>query len=70
MLEIVAKAAIWDYHVECDRCSAAIDVSVLVCRPSPAIAKHTLNELLVDFGWLPTVRGGFCRSHALQLRGR
>ncbi|WP_059019417.1 hypothetical protein [Mycobacterium sp. M26] len=70
MMEVVAGEPIWDFHVECDRCSAAIDVSVLVCRPNPAIAKHTLNELLVDFGWLPTVQGGFCRSHALQLRGR
>lgn len=70
MLAVGAKSAIWDFHVQCDRCANVIDVSVLVCMPAPALAKHTLNELLVDFGWLPTADGGYCRRHALTIRAR
>ena len=70
MLDVIATSAIWDFHVQCDRCTNAIDVSVLVCMPAPVLAKHALNELLVDFGWLPTVDGGYCRRHAVAVRAR
>lgn len=70
MLDVVAKAAIWEFHVECDHCSTTIDVAVLVYKPTPAAAKQALNELLVDYGWLPTVGGGYCNVHAAPVRHR
>jgi hypothetical protein len=68
MFDVVANTAIWDFHVECDQCTSSIDVSVLVYKPARSAAKQALNELLVDFGWLPTVGGGFCRAHAVPTR--
>ncbi|HTY27331.1 MAG TPA: hypothetical protein VMD51_04165 [Mycobacterium sp.] len=68
MFDVVAKAAIWEFHVECDHCATTIDVSVVVYKPTQSAAKQALNELLVDYGWLPTVDGGFCRAHALPAR--
>jgi len=68
MLDVVAKAAIWEFHVECDHCASSIDVSVLVYKPAQSAAKQALNELLVDYGWVPTAGGGFCRAHAVPAR--
>ena len=37
-------------------------------KPARSAAKQALNELLVDYGWLPTADGGFCRAHAVPAR--
>jgi hypothetical protein len=68
MLDVVAKAAVWEFHVECDQCATSIDVSVLVHKPAQSAAKQALNELLVDYGWVPTAGGGFCRAHTVPAR--
>ena len=40
-------------------------LSVLVHKlDAAAAAKQPLNELLVDYGWLPTSQGSYCRQHA------
>jgi hypothetical protein len=61
-------------HIQCRSCTAGIDVSV----PRPernnatihdkAIEKESLNERLVDYGWLPTSKGCYCPRHAHEAR--
>jgi hypothetical protein len=63
-------------RVQCQSCRA--EINVLGIPPSrdnatpreKAIQKDSLNELLVDYGWLPTSRGYYCRRHAPQARAR
>ena len=63
-----------EYRIQCKSCSAEISVSVLVPerygppRRQKAIERHSLNELLVDYGWLPTSKGYYCRRHAARAR--
>jgi hypothetical protein len=45
-----------------------MDLSTVVSKPDGAIARQTLNELLVDYGWLPTAEGTYCRQHAAPAR--
>ena len=63
-LELAEHDPIWDCRVACVRCNATIEVSVFAIEPRPAVVKQSLNELLIDFGWLPTSLGGYCRQHA------
>jgi hypothetical protein len=57
-----------EFHIKCERCSAVMDLSTVVSKPDGAIARQTLNELLVDYGWLPTAEGTYCRQHAAPAR--
>ena len=57
-----------DYRVHCASCSAIIDLSFLVPGHKAAIEKETLDELLVDYGWLPTSTGSYCPQHAARQR--
>jgi len=59
-----------DGHVECESCTAAIDVSAVVPEHLDAIGKQSFNELLVDYGWLPTSKGCYCPAHAAEARAR
>lgn len=68
-LEFAEHESIWDCRVVCLKCSEAIEVSVFVFHSSAAIVKQSVNELLVDFGWLPTSSGGYCRQHSSFAKG-
>jgi hypothetical protein len=57
-----------DYHVECASCTAVIDLSVLAPERNAVIEKQALDELLVDYGWVPTSNGSYCPEHAAQER--
>jgi hypothetical protein len=65
-----------EYRVQCQTCRAEIGVRGLspsrdsATRREKAIQKDSLNELLVDYGWLPTSTGYYCRRHAPQARER
>jgi hypothetical protein len=64
------------YRVECQTCRVEIGVRGLppsrdsATRREKAIQKDSLNELLVDYGWLPTSKGYYCRRHAPEARSR
>lgn len=63
------EAVIRHVHIECAHCSTFIDVTVIVLKPDRETAsKRPLNELLVDYGWLPTTRGYYCRQHAASVK--
>jgi hypothetical protein len=63
-----------EYRVQCQSCRAEIGVRVIppsrdnATPREKAIQKDSLNEILVDYGWLPTSTGYYCRRHALQAR--
>jgi hypothetical protein len=65
-----------EYRVQCQTCRAEIGVRGI--SPSrddatpreKAIQNDSLNELLVDYGWLPTSKGYYCRRHAPEARAR
>lgn len=65
-----------EYRVQCQRCRAKIGVRGIppsrddVAPREKAIQKESLNETLVDSGWLPTSKGYYCRRHAPQARAR
>jgi hypothetical protein len=65
-----------EHRIQCQSCNAEIDVSVLLpehynaTEHDNAIENESLNELLVDYGWLPTSQGCYCRHHAPQARAR
>lgn len=59
-----------DFRVRCEGCGAAIELSVVVPEDNEAIEKQDLDELLVDYGWLPTSHGGYCPQHAAQARAK
>lgn len=64
------------HHIECQICSVAIDVNTVSpdrcnqTHSAVATEKNALNEVLVDYGWLPTSKGYYCRQHAPQTRVR
>lgn len=66
----VMEAWTRDFRIQCESCTAVIDLSVLVLKLDDAAARQPLNELLVDYGWLPTSRGSYCRQHAVPARHR
>jgi hypothetical protein len=63
-----------EHRIQCQSCSAEIGVSVLLpehgnaTQHDNAIETDSLNELVVDYGWLPTSRGYYCPHHAPQVR--
>jgi hypothetical protein len=65
-----------EYRVQCQSCRAEIGVRVIppsrdnATPREKAIQKDSLNEMLVDYGWLPTSTGYYCRRHAPQARAR
>jgi hypothetical protein len=65
-----------EYRVQCQSCRAEIGVSGIpssrdsATRREKAIQKDSLNQLFIDYGWLPTSWGYYCRRHALQARVR
>ena len=61
-------AWIREFELRCPRCGTVIEVSVLVTRQNESVARHSLNELLADYGWLPTDGGAYCRQHAEWVR--
>jgi hypothetical protein len=65
-LEFAENESTWDCRVGCLSCSETIEVSVFVVESRTSVVKQSLNELLVDFGWLPTALGGYCRRHAVR----
>jgi hypothetical protein len=65
-----------EHRVQCQTCRAEIEVRGLppsrdsATRREKAIQKDSLNELMVDYGWLPTSKGYYCRRHASEARAR
>jgi hypothetical protein len=65
-----------EYRVQCQSCRAEIGVRGIppshdnAAPGEKAIQKDSLNEILVDYGWLPTSNGYYCRRHAPQARAR
>ena len=63
-----------DYRVQRQTCRVEIGVRGLpplrdsATRREKAVQKDSLNELLVDYGWLPTSRGYYCRRRAPEAR--
>ncbi|MGY4709830.1 hypothetical protein ACXDF8_09800 [Mycolicibacterium sp. CBM1] len=45
----------------------SIDLTVLADRRH-RFEVHAAEELLVDYGWLPTTRGSYCPAHAHAAR--
>jgi hypothetical protein len=62
------EAWIGDFSIQCRSCTAVIALSVVVVNLDPKTARRSLNELLVDYGWLPTSDGSYCREHAAPAR--
>ncbi|MBS1694044.1 MAG: hypothetical protein JST91_17680 [Actinobacteria bacterium] len=60
------------YRVRCERCLVVISIGIIsAARPADDVrVTEALNELLVDYGWLPTRSGRYCRNHAAEVRGR
>jgi hypothetical protein len=61
-----------EFRVKCEICDAAIDLMTVNMRGdnSAAIDRQQLNELLVDYDWLPTSRGRYCPKHAGEARAK
>jgi len=61
-----------DYTVRCETCLVVIRLGVVATDRSPDDVRviQALNELLVDYGWLPTRSGRYCRHHAGAVRVR
>ena len=57
-----------EFRIQCQSCTAVVTLSVLVLKLHDAAARQRLNELLVDYGWLPTSQGCYCRQHAAAAR--
>lgn len=55
-------------RVECHSCAAALTLSVVLAERREVLVAQAVNELLVDYGWLPTSWGKYCRSHAATVR--
>lgn len=55
-------------HIVCEACTASIDLTVLA-NGRVSFEIHATEELLVDYGWLPTSRGAYCPDHSRQVRG-
>ena len=54
-------------HITCEVCTASIDLTVLAGERA-RFEIHAIEELLVDYGWLPTPRGSYCPHHAREVR--
>lgn len=65
-----------EYRVQRQSCHAEIGVRGIppsrdnAAPREKAIQRDALNEILVDYGWLPTSKGYYCRRHAPQARAR
>jgi hypothetical protein len=64
-----------EHRIQCQSCIAIIDVGIRLpgrnaTELDNTIAKAWLNELLVDYGWLPTSKGCYCPRHAREARVR
>ncbi len=61
-----------DYTVRCETCLVVIRLGVVAADRTPDDVRliQALNELLVDYGWLPTRSGRYCRTHAAAIRVR
>jgi hypothetical protein len=62
-------------RVQCQSCMAVIDVGIHLpghnaTEHDNTIEKESVNELLVDYGWLPTSKGSYCPQHAWEARVR
>ena len=60
-------------RIQCQSCIAVIDVGIHLpghnaTERDKTIEKESLNELLVDYGWLPTSKGSYCPRHARGAR--
>lgn len=55
-------------RIQCLNCSEFLAISAPASTGKSATAKNRVNELLVDFGWLPTTHGPLCRIHSRQAR--
>jgi hypothetical protein len=55
-------------HIVCEACTASIDLTVLA-HDRVAFEVHATDELLVDYGWLPTPHGAYCPDHSRRVRG-
>jgi hypothetical protein len=65
-----------EHPIQCQSCNAEIGLSILVPEDynvtdhENAIERNSLDELLVDYGWLPTSKGYYCPHHAPQALAR
>ena len=62
-----------EHRIQCQSCMAVIDVGIHLpghnaTEHHNTIEKESLNELLVDYGWLPTSKGSYCPRHAREAR--
>ncbi len=57
-----------EFRIQCQSCTSVITLAVSVYKNDDAAAKQPLNELLVDYGWLPTSQGSYCPQHAAPAR--
>ena len=62
-------------RVQCQSCTAVIDVGIHLpdlnaTEHDTAIEQELADELLVDYGWLPTSKGSYCPQHAWEARVR
>lgn len=55
-------------HIECQSCATEMTLSVVLAEERDALVEQAINELLVDYGWLPTSWGRYCRAHAPSVR--
>ena len=68
---------IWtsEHRIQCQSCMTVIDVGIHLpghnaTEHDNTIEKESVNELLVDYGWLPTSEGSYCPRHAREARAR
>jgi hypothetical protein len=64
-----------EHRIQCQSCIAVIDVGIHLpghnaTEHDNTIEKELLNELLVDYGWLPTSKGCYCPRHTREARVR
>lgn len=62
-----------EHRIQCQSCMAVIDVGIHLpghnaTEHDNTIEKESINELLVDYGWLPTSKGSYCPRHAREAR--
>jgi hypothetical protein len=51
-------------RIECVTCATVIELSFVVPEHKQAYEIQVIDELLVDYGWLPTTTGSYCPRHA------
>lgn len=57
-----------DRQIVCLSCTQTIVISVRANEEREIFTVHAVEELLVDYGWLPTPRGSYCPEHARIVR--